>query len=182
MENFFVDFQIKINKVKATGTVLSDGVLAYALLNAANLPDDKLDMVKATCEQLKFKNVKSELEKIGFAKIKDNNNSTDLAKVKVENCYYGANMQQNHQDYNEELSDEDLNGEKIYYSRNKLFQHQSSNGKHKLNPTDRFGHVRACTFCKCLYHWLADCPYAPATVKNNLRNKDNQARPFSKPL
>ena len=37
MEDFIVEFQCKVNKVKASGTTLPDGVLGYALLNAANI-------------------------------------------------------------------------------------------------------------------------------------------------
>ena len=37
IETFIAKFQLKVNWVKSTGTVLSDGVLAYALLKAANL-------------------------------------------------------------------------------------------------------------------------------------------------
>ena len=68
IENFIIEFQLKVNKVKSSGTELSDGVLGYALLSAANLPEDKHDMCKATCDKLTFKHVKQQLEKIGFGK------------------------------------------------------------------------------------------------------------------
>ena len=53
VEKFLVEFQILVNKVKASGTTLSDGVLGYTLLNCANLPQEKVEMVKATCETLR---------------------------------------------------------------------------------------------------------------------------------
>ena len=64
----FCFFQLKVNKVKASGTKLSDGVLAYTLLNCANLPEDKYDLIKATCTELSYKNVRAQLEKMGFRK------------------------------------------------------------------------------------------------------------------
>jgi hypothetical protein len=36
--------------------------------------------------------------------------------------------------------------------------------------------VRVCIYCKCVYHWLVDCPYAPNAVKNRIpgeRKKNN---------
>ena len=44
IEDFLIEFQLKVNKVKAAGTNLSDGVLGYTLLNCANLPQDKKDI------------------------------------------------------------------------------------------------------------------------------------------
>ena len=66
--NFVVEFQLKVNKVKASGTVLSDGVLGYMLLRSANLTSEKYDMIKATCDVLTYKNVKAQLEKVGLAR------------------------------------------------------------------------------------------------------------------
>ena len=68
MQNFIIQFLLKVNKVKSYGTVLSEGVLGYTLLNSANLSEDKRDMVKATYSELNFNNVKAQLEKIGFPK------------------------------------------------------------------------------------------------------------------
>ena len=68
MEHFMVLFQNKVNRVKSTGTVLSDGILGYALLKAANLSDLKHDLVKATCEKLTYENVKKQLKRIGLRK------------------------------------------------------------------------------------------------------------------
>ena len=177
MEKFIIEFQLKVNKVKSTGTVLPDGVLGYALLNSANLPTDKQDMCKATCDTLTYKNVKAQLEKIGFGKNKSDtgkfsvdNASAAISDIKVENCFYG-NIPTN-REYNEDMgnsSDDDLNGERVFFSgRQNNF---SSDKKFKMNPTDSFGHVRACTCCKCVYHWLVDCPYAPTSVKNNIMSK-----------
>ena len=98
MESFIVTFQLKVNKVKASGTVLPDGVLGYALLNSANLTPEKQDTCKATCETLTYKKVKAQLEKIGLGKIKSDdakfsaNESAGISNIKVEDCFYGNDM------------------------------------------------------------------------------------------
>ena len=79
LENFLVEFQIKTNKVKASGTTLPDGVLGYTMLNCANLPQDKVDMIRATCNELTLKNVKAQLEKIGLGKV-SSSSSGDTTK------------------------------------------------------------------------------------------------------
>ena len=176
MEHFIVEFQMKVNKVKASGTVLPEGVLGYTLLKSANLSVEKHDMIKATCNDLTFKNVKIQLEKIGFARStsKDFKFSTvkaDSPKVKIENCYYGnAPTSSCYEESQEDSSEEDLNGEKVFYSEPKSIS--ANQKKYRLNPTDRFGHVRSCSYCKCLYHWLVDCPYAPASVKSSIKRRE----------
>ena len=64
MENFIIEFQLKVNKVKVAGTNLSDELLGYALLNAANLSDDDHKLCRATSDELTYKNVKATLGKI----------------------------------------------------------------------------------------------------------------------
>ena len=66
LEKFLAMFQSKVNRVKSTGTMLSDGLLGYMLLKAANLPHYKQELVKATCDTLTFNNVKTQLKKIGL--------------------------------------------------------------------------------------------------------------------
>ena len=187
MENFIVEFQLKVNKVKVSGTNLSDGVLGYTLLNCANLPEDKHDMIKATCNELSYKNVKAQLEKVGFRKSNgqkfkfSGSSEPDTSKVKVESCYFGD---QHSHDYSGNSSDDDLNGERVYFgSKKSSFSggNQNYNRTFKLNPTDRFGFIRTCTYCKCAYHWLIDCPYAPNSVKSNLSNKSGKNN-FNKSL
>lgn len=186
--NFVVEFQLKVNKVKASGTVLSDGVLGYMLLRSANLTSEKYDMIKATCDVLTYKNVKAQLEKVGLARstsksFKFVDTAQDSPRVKIEKCFYERGPSSNdHQYYNGSSSDNDSNSDQVFYSKHK----QSSGNvygnnikKHKMNPTDRYGHVRACSYCKCLYHWMIDCPYAPSSIKNSLKNREMYA---SKPL
>ena len=182
IESFIIDFQLKVNRVKASGTVLSDTILGYALLNAANLPHDKHDMVKATCDILTFNKVKAQLEKIGLRKSSKNEDKFTLSrdagtsKVNVEQCFCGNVLDKSaYRDHEstDDSSDEGINGGKVFYSGNQRRNDEtfSKYKKHKMNPTDKFGHVRACAYCKCHYHWLMDCPYAPASIKNEITNK-----------
>ena len=186
MESFIVEFQLRVNKVKASGTLLSDGVLGYILLKSANLTDDKHDMVKATCNDLTYNNVKIQLEKIGLSRsvsknvkfsVKESVTEVESPQVKIESCFYGNNSSSSyHREYNGSSSEEEFTGDQVFFSKHKSGNEYGINRKHKINPVDRFGHVRACSYCKCLYHWLIDCPYAPNSTKNSLKNKEMQSR------
>ena len=182
IEQLIIDFQLKMNKVKNSGTVLSERILGYALLKAANLTTDKQDMVKATCQQLTYKTVKIQLEKVGLSS-KSSNIKTHISNVKVEQCFCG-NLPTNvvQPESTDSSSDDDLQKESTFYSfQKRRFEPSTSGGKFKVNPADRYGHIRACAYCKCHYHWILDCPYAPASVKNEVANKTKR-RNNQKPL
>ena len=183
VENFIVEFQLRVNKVKKSGTILPEGVLGYTLLNCANLTQDKHDMVKATCDVLNFKNVKAQLEKIGLEG-KTNIGKFSMApepedfKVKVESCLYNSRSSRYQRTFSSSSSEEDLNGEKMYFGKSRSnYSKQNVKKEFKLNPNDRFGHTSVCTNCRCLYHWLIDCPYASPDVKANLSKKGNNHNP-----
>lgn len=188
MEDFLIEFQLKVNKVKAAGTALPDGVLGYTLLNCANLSPGKVEIVRATCTDLNFNTVKAQLEKIGLGS-KQKSSSSDFSvieeassSIKVENTYFG-NL--NPSSINIDSSDSDGDDfDKIYFSSSQFAQRNKNHNYHsqqfasdnshqglQLNPTDKFGHVLGCAKCKCVYHWIIDCPYASESEKNAVLRK-----------
>lgn len=179
LEEFLVEFQIKNNKVKASGTALSDGVLAYALLDCANLSEKRTELVKATCDVFNFKTVKKQLEKIGVGKT-SSSAKTDVTKfsapgpsssvVKVEETMYGEPATTYSSDSSEDEHCDALFAKNNYYNRPK-YQQPVQSEKHPLNPVDKYGHIQCCSFCHCIYHRLLDCPYASDEIKNNYSNK-----------
>ena len=175
LDEFIVEFNLIINKVRASGAVLSESMLGYTLLNAANLSEDRRSMVRATCNEITYKTVKSQIEKVGIGSIAGNSSKyASDTKVKVEQVFHECNRSSEIHccESSESSSEEDSNGDKVFYAgRNSRMDSFQSNRKPKMNPVDKFGHVRACAFCKCHYHWLAECPYAPSSVKSDLANK-----------
>ena len=92
IENFLIEFQLKLNNVKASGTVMSDNVLGYTLLNCANLSEEKHTLVKLTCQDFSYKTVKEQIRKVGFgysrtisAKLPSTPMADDIGRVKMEN-------------------------------------------------------------------------------------------------
>ena len=193
IEDFLIEFQLKVNKVKSAGTTLPDGVLGYTLLNSANLSPDKKEMCRATCSDLTFSNVRAQLEKIGLSSKHKSHTVSDFSvhdaasNIKVENTYYGNFDPQNRDNAS---SDSDSNefddiyfssqnwGRQSYKSQNRQpgsnqFNISNNNqNKFQLNPVDKFGHVMGCDKCKCVYHWIIDCPYASSAEKNEVLRKN----------
>ena len=186
-KDFLVEFQLKVNKVKQSGTKLSDGVLAYTLLQCANLSKEKVDMIRATCDNLDYKTVKKQLQKIALdgptskenVKFTSTNTEAHSSQFKVEDVYH------NRLNSNSDSSD----GEQIeegYYGYNNQQRnfnqhttHRSSNKRFQLNPVDKCGHLTACDWCKCVYHYLDDCPYAPQHMKSNYSRKSSNHRSYN---
>ena len=64
IRDFLTEFEKRHHKNKSYGITISDEVLAYRLLKAANLPTRDEQLVKATITELKYDSVKSKLIKI----------------------------------------------------------------------------------------------------------------------
>lgn len=194
-KEFLVDFQLRANKVKLSGTELSDGVLGYTLLKCANLPQEKEELIRTTCQKLDLKTVRTQLDKLSLSH--DNNSQSEKLKYHVKSeepnnnkhlAYYQnpntTSPSSSEDDYEQELHD-------AYYGRYggsyRENRGSTNNSSPKLNPLDRFKNVTQCDFCKCIYHWLPDCPYAPEDVKASARRRTNSKRHsgykhFKKPL
>ena len=185
-KEFLVEFNLKVNKVKLSGTELSDGVLGYMLLNCANLSAEKENMIRATCNKLDVKSVKSQLEKIALDISSDTKSSYTAVKpdtpmsssIKVENVFY----QDPHYLNNNDSSDDGISDQcDSYYGYNSNGRKYKINHKDKfqLNPLDKYGHVSQCEHCHCIYHWLFDCPYAPDHVKRRNNRRNGGTRSFN---
>ena len=124
IEDFLIEFQLKVNKVKSAGTTLPDGVLGYYLLNSANLSPERKEMVRATCTDLTFANVRAQLEKVGLDCKQKTHSSGDFSvhdattsNIKVENTYYGHFDAMN---INNASSDSDSNEYDNIWQSNKI--------------------------------------------------------------
>ena len=182
-KEFLVEFQLKVNKVKLTGTDLSEGVLGYILLNCANLSQDKVDMIRATCDKLDYKNVKAQLQKIALDNAEPSSKETakytstteaHSSRFKVEDVYHNNSSSRNNSDSSDS---ETMEGYYGYNGRQRHFNksnYRNSNEKYQLNPVNKYGHVTDCDWCKCVYHYIDDCPYAPDHVKSANRRKSGK--------
>ena len=101
IQRFVAIFSSKANKVRSTGTVLSDGILGYILLKAANLSNFQNDLVKATCHKFTYQDIKTQLIKILSTSTSSSINhiSTDDNIQRSNGEYNFSFVQQNHCDH-----------------------------------------------------------------------------------
>ena len=193
-KEFLVEFNLKVNKVRLSGTELSDGVLGYMMLNCANLSAEKENMIRATCTKLDLKSVKSQLDKIALDSSSETKSSYTAAKsnaptssIKVEDAFYQDPRNWNNNDSSDDGMSDQCDSYYGYNTNGRRFKIHHKD-KFQLNPLDKHGHVSKCDHCHCIYHWLLDCPYAPDHLKkrnNNRRNDGNRSfnnSGFRKPL
>lgn len=64
INDFVSDFERKYNKVKAKKIELPDAVLAYRLLDSANLPPSKVELIMATLSSLTYQEMLKQLRKL----------------------------------------------------------------------------------------------------------------------
>ena len=61
MQQYLVEFEKRLNKIKSYGTAWSDDLLAYRLLKIANLSESREQLAKATVETLEYATMKTKL-------------------------------------------------------------------------------------------------------------------------
>ena len=64
IRDFLIEFEDKHFKVKEYGVTMSDDLLGFRLIKAANLSADKEELVKATVSELNYSEVKSKMKQI----------------------------------------------------------------------------------------------------------------------
>ena len=64
VDDYLTDFNIKYNEMKGHGITLDDKVLAYFVLNCANLSDESTAICRGTCPELSYANMRKQIKKI----------------------------------------------------------------------------------------------------------------------
>ena len=67
--DYIIEFNIRLSKIKSHKMDLPDGVLAYYLLQCANLTEDQTSLCRATCEKLTYENMKAQIERVSVPSV-----------------------------------------------------------------------------------------------------------------
>ena len=90
--SFVNEFERRHNLAKTHGCEISSNILAFFLLNQANLSEEHKKLVKATISQLEFEDMKTKLLKVFGSPV--NNDCVDEIKVKVEDINFGEEKEE----------------------------------------------------------------------------------------
>ena len=188
MADFCNEFERLYNKTKTYGTTLSEDVLAYRLLKAANLSSHQEQLAKATITELKLITMKAQLKKI-FGMTGESRSdgikveeeipeleSDDDKTVAYGNFYRGRGDQNYRGNFRGRFypsrgnssrgSSNTYRGSHSYRGYNNhrgSFPGQprgSFSGQHRgRNPLhNTTGAVTRCQECESINHWVRDCP------------------------
>ena len=173
MDDYINEFEQLYSKSKNKGMEILDGVLAYRLLNGANLSNANKQLVKATVGCMKYETMKQQLKKV-FT----DTDITDEHKVKTEKeCYYeqsddaydtfyssgyrGRGKRGNFRGrFNNNNSGRYSGNSGRYVDKNNGRGYKSVNTARKLNIKDENGDISRCLVCDSKYHWAKNCPDA----------------------
>ena len=64
VKDYIIDFNLRKKRVESHKLTLPDGIVAYYLLDCANLPKDQAALCRATCSNLTYKDMKTQIERV----------------------------------------------------------------------------------------------------------------------
>lgn len=161
VDQYITEFNIRYNKLKDYKMELPEGVLAYALLTCANLPQEQEQLARATCQELNYKEMKKQIERIQA------NPKTKQAEPFIS---ASSNDFYEYEDYERHNDDTYYEDQAIAREENTLFTQQNPNVRRgmynksatqpRVNQPDESGRPTKCGFCHSIYHYIRDCPDA----------------------
>ena len=155
IKEYLIKYDSLYNKIKCHEMEIPDGVLAYRVLNSANLNEDEMRLCRATLSELKYDLMIKQLTKIFGDEV-----SCTLKEVKEESVFETSLRQQGY--YQRNRNSRGRGGRSRYQqARNTAVDNKeqdSGNGqKKKLNPIID-GKLTRCNGCGSKFHWFMDCP------------------------
>ena len=188
ISDYIIHFERLYNKAKSYKMEIHDGVLAYRLLNNANISDTHKQLIRATVSEMNYKNMKEQLNKI-FSSI-TSKCDTESIKIKSESAFLASDNQSEPDTSENEEAYVSFNYKGRGNSRgnfrrgnyrgrghwrgkskpqdnekttpSKKPQSSDQNEKKKdtssLNPTNYYGQIKRCRVCDSQYHLINECP------------------------
>ena len=174
VSEFIHEFETALKKTQKKGNVLSDDLLAFKLMKAANLTQTDETILKASTEEFTYEEVKKTLKRC-FGSC-----SYSTTEIKTEAVFQSAvqdcecTKKEGHLQQNTDSEDEEstfyaqrFNRSKNLqkYKPNKQIQIQNQEMKIKMlggvrgkNPLDKYGNITQCNVCLSINHWAENCP------------------------
>ena len=165
------EFERLHNKLKAYGIVLPDAVIAYRLLESANLESAKAELIRTTIQKLEYKEMKAQLRKledVAISSCSSNQSDTKVKEEPADTLFNKSNKSRGFQ----------RGGRTRGYTRGRNFRGDSFRGSSRTGNEDQKKTVTfkkgSCYICKSIYHWASDCPHKDqqAYVSNGSDTED----------
>ena len=194
MNDFVNKFEDFYSKAKNYKMEILDGVLAYRLLNNANLSEDHKQLIKATMIEMSYKSMKDQLKKVFTAIKSEKPIFKEECEVKTENSdiYYNDNNLD--EEKYEKPYYNNYRGKRrpyVFRARNNnntrgTFRGRFNDSKNRRasfsqysdqkpilksqNPLDRYGHIMHCSICSSTFHFAKECPEVNSSANTEEQN------------
>ena len=183
IDNYLNKFDLMYNRLKSHKIILPDAVLAYRLLESANLEKTKSDLVRATITRMSFDEMKTQLRKLEDIAITSGENASFEIKEEPDDVLYNrdfGNRRGNHSrgrgrnhrgsygggvsrgnGNNGTSSDRNVSNRNFNNSGSSNRGNYSNRGRGGHNRGGRGGGIRrgVCHVCKKNDHYVDMCPY-----------------------
>ena len=170
MKDYLLKFEQLYTKIKDHQMILPDGVLAYRVLNSANLSNEQMTLCRATMTDLKYDDMVKQLKRLFADAITSApvGAQSTLAQAKEEPIFFNENSNDaNSVYYGDSRRRTWYRGNRGRGRGNSNYQRRGgSDDKGIMNPVDRDGNVTRCRICDIKFHWHQDC-----TVKQKSPDK-----------
>ena len=164
MAEFVPEFEKWWNKVKGEGTTMSDNILAYKLMKAANLSENEEQLVKASIDEIKFEEMKKILKKTFSNKTESMTSKASKLKLEDPDIPDETYFQRNNRNKGKYISYNNrppLATKQRSYDQN--YNPQRSEARSGPSRTEgknpfRNGEITRCAICQSINHWAKHCP------------------------
>ena len=179
LDDYLRKFELLKNTCESYGTVIPDDILAYNMLECANLSSDRKELVRATLKDLTTSEMRLSLRRI-FPEITENSStsitsstsSSSMPLIKDEPVFHGTDSDSHHEEsvmYNDQQHFNSNRGNNRRGRRRNNHKYRGYSGRQssynsssrpalKMNPIGANGLVMECDFCKSVYHLKDRCP------------------------
>ena len=161
LEDFINDFEVKYNRIKATGTKLPEEILAYMLMKRAGLKHIEkmliLSRIDIEDKTNLFKDVKTNMKNILGKRLQDKVNED---QIRLEPTFLAQNedVLATHGYYRNRAGTYPFKSNKQNKNFKKQGKFQQSKDKKPLNPLGKDGKPYLCKSCGSFRHLVAQCP------------------------
>eukprot|EP00112_Aurelia_sp_Birch-Aquarium-sp1_P008508 Seg1939.7 transcript_id=Seg1939.7/GoldUCD/mRNA.D3Y31 product="hypothetical protein" protein_id=Seg1939.7/GoldUCD/D3Y31 len=168
MREYLNNFEKLYTKIKAHSMELPDGVLAYRVLNSANLSEEEMKLCRATLTSLKYDKMVEQLLKIYGDTVSP---YFGKSNVKEESVFVASNEEAYY--FNRWRGGRDCGrfqrgGRPNRRGRSQPeFKTGKGSSVRKLNPPDSSGKPSRCNICESKFHWARNCPDAYENQKQD---------------
>ncbi len=149
MNEYIIQYERKYTKCVKFDMKLPDSVLAFKLLDNANLQQRDRQLILTAATDRTFGTMKSSLKRI----FGDCGRISEPITIKEESAY----MMKNYDRYR--------NRQRNTFPSGQQNRYQNTTPQKGTNPIDKFGKRSRCMICQSTFHWIKDCPHKEQEVK-----------------